>query len=259
MAHKTLVNGTAYEITGGKTLVDGTAYSIKNGKTLVGGTAYEVGFVTPIGELAVGSSVFLNVNGAKTEFLVVHQGKPSSMYDDSCNGTWLLMKDCYTKMNFDSSNNDYENSDVHSYLNSTLLGLFDSNIQSAIKQIKLPYHKGIGNNGTVSSGTNGLSTKAFLLSGYEIGWTQDNTSQNLSIDGAKLDYFTEGSDESVWEEKIANYNGSAVGWWLRTPSATGSSLKWYVRSVGGSSSTGMVNMDTYGIRPALVLPSNFLI
>ncbi len=44
MAHKTLIGGTAYEISGGKTLVGGTAYSIKNGKTLVGGTAYEVGF-----------------------------------------------------------------------------------------------------------------------------------------------------------------------------------------------------------------------
>lgn len=44
MAHKTLINGTAYEISGGKTLVGGTAYGIKNGKTLVGGTAYEVGF-----------------------------------------------------------------------------------------------------------------------------------------------------------------------------------------------------------------------
>lgn len=44
MAHKTLIGGTAYEISGGKTLVNGTAYSIKNGKTLVGGTAYEVGF-----------------------------------------------------------------------------------------------------------------------------------------------------------------------------------------------------------------------
>lgn len=44
MGHKTLIGGTAYEITGGKTLVDGTAYSIKNGKTLVDGTAYEVGF-----------------------------------------------------------------------------------------------------------------------------------------------------------------------------------------------------------------------
>lgn len=44
MAHKTLVGGTAYEISGGKTLVSGTAYSIVKGKTLVGGTAYEIGF-----------------------------------------------------------------------------------------------------------------------------------------------------------------------------------------------------------------------
>lgn len=44
MSHRTLIGGTAYEVSGGKTLIDGTAYSIKNGKTLVGGTAYEVGF-----------------------------------------------------------------------------------------------------------------------------------------------------------------------------------------------------------------------
>lgn len=44
MAHKTLVGGTAYEISGGKALIDGTAYSIKNGKALIGGTAYEVAF-----------------------------------------------------------------------------------------------------------------------------------------------------------------------------------------------------------------------
>ena len=44
MAHKTLIGGTAYEVSGGKTLIGGTAYSIKNGKTLVGGTVYEVAF-----------------------------------------------------------------------------------------------------------------------------------------------------------------------------------------------------------------------
>lgn len=44
MAHRTMIDGTSYEVTGGKTLIDGTAYSIKSGKTLVGGTAYEVGF-----------------------------------------------------------------------------------------------------------------------------------------------------------------------------------------------------------------------
>ena len=32
MAHKTKINSTAYDITGGKTLVSGTSYSIKNGK-----------------------------------------------------------------------------------------------------------------------------------------------------------------------------------------------------------------------------------
>lgn len=52
----------------------------------------------PISALAVGSSVFCNVNGVKTEFVVVHQGKPSDMYDDSCNGAWLLMKDVSVKI-----------------------------------------------------------------------------------------------------------------------------------------------------------------
>lgn len=44
MAHKTMVDGTNYEIKGGRTLVNGTAYSIDKGKALIGGTAYEVGF-----------------------------------------------------------------------------------------------------------------------------------------------------------------------------------------------------------------------
>lgn len=55
---------------------------------------------------AVGSVVKLNVNGAAKEFLVVHQGKPSSLYDDSCNGTWLLMKDIYENRAWHSSNSN---------------------------------------------------------------------------------------------------------------------------------------------------------
>ena len=58
MAHKTLIGGTAYEISGGKTLVGGTAFSIKNGKTLVGGTAYEVVFVKPMAIVTLTSDTF---------------------------------------------------------------------------------------------------------------------------------------------------------------------------------------------------------
>lgn len=45
MAHKTLVNGTAYVVAGGITLVEGTSYSVKNGKVLINGTGYEISFV----------------------------------------------------------------------------------------------------------------------------------------------------------------------------------------------------------------------
>ena len=37
---------------------------------------------------AIGSTIKLKVNGSAKDFIVVHQGKPSSVYDDSCNGTW---------------------------------------------------------------------------------------------------------------------------------------------------------------------------
>lgn len=42
MAHKTLVGGTAYDISGGKTLIGGTEYEIPGGRTLVDGTGYSI-------------------------------------------------------------------------------------------------------------------------------------------------------------------------------------------------------------------------
>ena len=60
MSHKTLVNGTVYEVGGGKTLIDGVAYSIDKGKTLVGGTAYEVGFSLPMVKVTLLADTFEN-------------------------------------------------------------------------------------------------------------------------------------------------------------------------------------------------------
>lgn len=48
MAHKTLIGGTAYEISGGKTLVGGTSYSIDKGKTMVDGTVHNIDFAKNI-------------------------------------------------------------------------------------------------------------------------------------------------------------------------------------------------------------------
>lgn len=204
---------------------------------------------------AIGSTIKLKVNGSAKDFIVVHQGKPSSVYDDSCNGTWLLMKDIYENRQWHSSNtNDYANSTIHSYLNSTFLNLFESNIKNAIKQVKLPYRKGSGTSTTVTSGSNGLSAKIFLLSATE---TSFNFSAMPSGEGAELAYFKGCADNSSDSKRVAYLNGSATNWWLRSPNCSSFGYALYVNSNGGWNYSYC--SSSYGIRPALILPSTLLV
>lgn len=204
---------------------------------------------------AIGSTIKLKVNGSAKDFIVVHQGKPSSVYDDSCNGTWLLMKDIYENRQWHSSNtNDYANSTIHSYLNSTFLNLFESNIKNAIKQVKLPYRKGSGTSTTVTSGSNGLSAKIFLLSATE---TSFSFSSMPSGEGAELAYFKGCADNSSDSKRVAYLNGSATVWWLRSPYCNYFNFARYVNSNGDWNY--YFCSDSCGIRPALILPSTLLV
>lgn len=204
---------------------------------------------------AIGSTIKLKVNGSAKDFIVVHQGKPSSVYDDSCNGTWLLMKDIYENRAWHSSNtNDYANSTIHSYLNSTFLNLFESNIKNAIKQVKLPYRKGSGTSTTVTSGSNGLSAKIFLLSATE---TSFSFSYMPSGEGAELAYFKGCADNSSDSKRVAKLNGSAAGWWLRSPCCNGFGGALHV---GSNGDWGRCSCSgSRGVRPALILPSTLLV
>lgn len=201
---------------------------------------------TKLGSMSVGSIVKMNYGGAPKEFIVLHQGKPSSMYDDSCNGTWVAMKDILENRAWDGSNNDYKNSDVHAYLNGPVLNNFDADIKDAILTVKIPYVNGTGNS-PVASGPNGLSCKIFLLSGYEVGFTKSDSSY-FPVDGAKLDYFTGNA------RRIAYFNGSAGFWWLRSPNTSFTYDVWDV-STGGTYNDWSCD-DSSGVRPALVLPSS---
>lgn len=204
---------------------------------------------------AIGSTIKLKVNGSVKDFIVVHQGKPSSVYDDSCNGTWLLMKGIYENRQWHSSNtNDYANSTIHSYLNSTFLNLFESNIKNAIKQVKLPYRKGSGTSTTVTSGSNGLSAKIFLLSATE---TSFSFSSMPSGEGAELAYFKGCADNSSDSKRVAYLNGAATVWWLRSPHCDNFRSALCVYSNGDWGYYGC--SDSCGIRPALILPSTLLV
>lgn len=227
------------------------------------------------GALAVGDSVWLNVNGTLTEFLVVHQGNPdSTLYDASCDGTWLLMKDCYgANMPWDEDeydqgdelisemSNDYGDSSIHYWLHN--YGGFyyelSNTVKDAIKQVKLPYTDADGN---AKTGSNGLSSKVFLLSIYEVGHDGCYSTQTepcTPTDGACLDYFSSAVGQTgLVAIRQAKYNGTNRNWWLRSSAWTGISshenMVWRVDTYGGCGVTNCGNQRY--VRPAFILDSN---
>lgn len=237
----------------------GTAYYSSEFSTGYGKKCNKCGYlnaltIPTLATLTVGSSVFMNISGTRAEFIVVHKGLPSTDYDSSCDGIWLLTKDCYTTTmrRWDRDNDDYEHSDIHSDLNGGFLNRLDSDVQSIIKQVKIPYKKWTESG--ILTGSSGLSTKIFLLSCTEVGCSYD-----LSYtEGAVLSYFENAADS----KRVANYNnGTNIGvatWWLR------SSLDVYVDKAccvnsNGTISHSDVDVTSYYARPAFILPSTTLI
>lgn len=199
-------------------------------------------------DLEIGQTIKLNVNGTPWDWLVVHQGLPSSIYDESCNGTWLLMKDIYERRQWNNSkSNGYRGSTINKYLNENLLLLFDLGIQEVIQQVKIPLEN--------ETGANGLPCKIFLLSGYEVGFSRSDG--YFPADGAKLSYFEPGTGSSAKDKRIAKLNGSASDWWLRSRYTESIKDVWYVFNSGLASSDYATT--SYGVRPALILPSDFIV
>ena len=244
--------------------VNSVARKVKKGYIGVNGVARQFfSGGTPISSLAVGSTLYLNENGSSIPYLVAHHGKPSSIYDDSCNGTWLLRTDIVQDYVWSSDNeNGIAYSSVFSWLNSTMLSKYDSNIQNTIKQVKIPYMT--YGKGSLKTGANGYSCKVFLLSGYEVGGYYDASKYiYLPQDGAKLDYFISGNNETTannrrkaWAtgETHGHYNHP---WWLRSPSTDNT---YYQFSLGGDGQIDSGNaINLFGLRPALIMPSDTLI
>ena len=213
-----------------------------------------------IGNLAVGSTVKLNVNGAATDFVIVHHGNPDiSIYDASCDGTWLLMKDIYAKYEWSYSEDDYQESFVHSYLNTTFVGSLDGSVQAAIKQVKIPHTTRFGSKGD-QTGANGLSAKAFLLSVREITQNAVDSSEVVCPnDGACLSYFSGTASSSTDDPKrVAHYGGTATNWWLRSPNTKYSDAEFFVTDSGRADGSGYF-LENYGVRPAFIVPSNIAV
>ena len=258
MAGKTLIGGTAYKITGGKATINGAAHKVTGGRTMIDGTVYNINFKRnrTLADLNVGDSVWFNEDGLRTEFIVVHQGTPTSSDDLDPEyldgGTWLMRKNVLSSsMNYYSTNSrvTYTKSTISDYLTSTYFNSINANVSKFIKSTKIPHtYYMITDKEFIAA--HGDAVPVFLLSACEVG--TDLTQSALIRDGIVLDYFKNAANS----KRIAyDASGTARKWWTRsaTTYTTSYSKAWFVNASGSptQNTSNTVSVKNY-IRPAMI-------
>ena len=261
MSHKTLVNGTAYEVKGGKCLVNGTVYDIKKGRTLIGGTGYDITFGPPPMPVK-GDLITMNLDGTSRLYRVL------SVNGNVCKvlGMWDGVTSKYngtsTTTNFNGiTAQKYEGSTLDTYLNTTWYNRLSSEAKNAIvpENVVQYCYKYYSKPDTPNTPTYTYQ--------YQYYWSNSNYNNadnvgNVTVGERNVfaldlkdifDYIGKvciTSDELMtmfWNSttKISKYP------WLRSSSAGSSDIAWSVS--GSEGSLGSSDEVTYilGVRPAL--------
>lgn len=262
MAHKTLVNGTAYEVKGGKCLVNGTAYSIKKGRTLIGGTGYDITFGPPPIPVK-GDLINMNLDGSARLYRVL------SVNGNVCKvlGMWDDFKSKYneksTTTNFNGiTAQKYEGSTLDTYLNTTWYNKLSSEAKNAIVpenvvQYCYKYY----------AEPNTPNTPTYTYQ-YQDNWSNSNYENadnvgNVTV-GERNVFALDLKDIFDYFEKVCITSNElmAIFWnskpmenkvlWLRPSYANYSGSAWIVNSFRGYLSGSIVGYSNI-VRPALNL------
>ena len=245
--HTVNVNGANKELSNIYTNIGGVWKEYATGYDCIGGAWKEFpSSGTPVSTLAKDTSVYVNMDGVPCEWYIVYQGNPNtSLYDSSCNGTWLIPNSSLEQRQWNSTlHNDYENSDIHKYLNGDFLNKFDSGFRNIIKQVKIPYRPGSGNSSTVLNGSSGLSTKLFLPSSRE--WSVGGVNGTPNI-GAGLGIYKKGEEEVYWLRSPYFYKNNYTAWYTMPISSYGP----------GAPSDDVTSIK--GLRPLMIIPSDTMV
>lgn len=259
MAHKTLINGTAHEITGGLTLVEGTSYSVKNGRVLVGGASYDINFM-PYDSIfvnndwatiiqacqnnnvpdswEVGNQKAMVIDGVDYQIDII--GKNHDSYSDGSGKAPLTFQfhDCYRiKYNINSNNtnaNGWEGCKMRNTYLPAIKSLMPTAVQNAIKNVNK--QTSAGNKSVFVMSTD---DDLFLLSEVEIF---GSTIYSVAGEGSQYEYY------SASNSKVKNHSGSACQWWERSPYSSNTTAFCYVYTDGTANATSVTS--SFGLAPA---------
>ena len=235
--HKTIINGTDYEVKGGKCLVNGTVYSIKKGRTLTNGTGYDITFAPPYDPVfanntweqiieachnnavpstwAVGDSKTMTINGVDYQVDII--GKNHDDYSDGSGKAPLTFQlhDCYSELKTMNSQGTNRGGWTGCAMRSThlpaILALMPTEVQTGIREVNK-----LTSAGSQISTINTTADNLFLLSEIELF---GSTRFSKSGEGTQYDYYKAGNS------RAKNYN-----YWTRSPYGSNSTSFCYVHS-----------------------------
>ena len=176
------------------------------------------------------------------------------MYDSTANGAWLWRTNIAASTSI--SNNyiyGYEGWALDNWCVNYPGGNITSSVANRLMTVHLPYVKQADyGSANVSSGSNGLSRKCFLLSAVEMGvYTWQGVDGLMAQEGAKLDYFDyttaatdkRKADKEYWTRSKRTHNGNYM----------------YAFYADGSLCNEGNRENSHGLRPCIVLPLNTLV
>lgn len=258
MAIYTGIGGSAKSVSKIYTGVDGAARTVHKGYIGVDGVAkkfYDGGNL--ISSFALGTEFGIaDPSGTTRWYKLVHKGVPGGgLYDSTANGAWLLSSDIVASTSISGGYiYGYEGYALDNWCVNYPGGNIESSVANRLMTVHLPYVKQADyNSANVSSGSNGLSRKCFLLSAVEMGvYTWQGIDGLMAQEGAKLDYF-DYTTAATDKRKADNE------YWTRSKRTHNGNYMYTFNADGSFSSAGRPREDSYGLRPCIVLPLNTLV
>ena len=243
MAHKTLISGTDYSVTGGREMIGGTGYSIKKGRTLIGGAGYNITFA-PSYDSVFANNTWKQIieachNNAVPDTWNVADKKPMTIngvgyqidiigknHDTYAAGgkapLTFQLHNCYADIKAMNGSNTNRGGWTSCAMRQThlpaILALMPTEVQNDIREVSKLTSEG--------STINTTADKLFLLSEIEIF---GSVRYSKSGEGTQYDYYKAGNS------KVKNRNGSAISWWERSPNGSNSARFCDVNRVGNAS------------------------
>ena len=185
----------------------------------------------------VGNSKTMTINGTSYQVDII--GKNHDTYTNGGKAPLTFqLHDCYGETkNMNSSNTNsggWKNSAMRTTRLPAILALMPTEVQNGIREVSKKASVG-GASSTIET----VSDKLFLLSEVEIF---GSTSYSAAGEGTQYDYYKAGNS------KVKNRNGSAAGWWERSPNASYSTGFCLVYSNGSAYlyDAGRVNGVAFG-------------